>query len=653
MAIDYVGSGAWAWGNNANVTPSLPSGLQAGDTMLCCTFIRENTAASLQAPTGWTEWFAYKGAVAETSQRVYVRTYVSGDSAPLCTAIGGGSNDTTGAVVIALRGVQNIYGMKVAESSSAQWFDFDFLQTDTYRVQDHDVVLGFTAITNDLDYPAASVVSNTSDVQFTPTWKYDVKDFSTLGSDATLTVSVCNIGDGPSDVRLRMYLYPGLEPSTGLSMLFRPASSGTNHTGAANSSIAVTSYADGDKYLPNTQHDAAADSHIAVTTIGSAGDIKYGAAVSSIAITTTGIALLAPSEDSALGMLQSGWNPTVMPPMYIGPTRRDFYLPYPNLQVRRRAAAAAIIEITSTATGKIYHTTPSAEIVSSASLSAGMTTEKRLKATAVSCASSVYASLRKFSASISGNPSVTAALTGGAAANLLKATGIGAIATLGAPLYVFDKNLDASLKGVSACVARLATGDKLVVAMPANASIFANLSVFQAISSNISAVSNITSYLTRTQHPLVSLLIMRPTLGAALSASIKLKASGLGGVSIHASLDAKRYLGAAHSVSLATVVAQLSTGIVLSSALNGEAVFQGALSLLPTTQVPAHLYGQARMRGALGSSEIRLSAALKATAKIIAYRYRDPSEIVNAVALASGGETIYTTTKEGAIWVSQ
>ena len=112
--ITYVGKGSVETGNNASLTPSLPSGLAVGDLMLLAVSIR-NTDAYPNEIEGWT--------VVNDGGNVglYARRYQAGDTAPTVTFTGGSDGDDTLANIAAWRNASEVPHAKTSQlNASAQ-----------------------------------------------------------------------------------------------------------------------------------------------------------------------------------------------------------------------------------------------------------------------------------------------------------------------------------------------------------------------------------------------------------------------------------------------------------------------------------------------------------------------------------------------------
>jgi hypothetical protein len=120
VPITFVGVGTAAAKNNVSVTPTLPSGLQVGDLMLCFASARGN--GTLGTPTGWTQkWQLAHASSGINNAALFYRFYQAGDGDPTVTYTGGASGHTVIAQVCAFRGVDpaNPFDVQGATSSNA------------------------------------------------------------------------------------------------------------------------------------------------------------------------------------------------------------------------------------------------------------------------------------------------------------------------------------------------------------------------------------------------------------------------------------------------------------------------------------------------------------------------------------------------------
>lgn len=187
--MQFIGAGAFAYGNNAPLTPGMPAGAQVGDTLLLFTFIRENGAASV-TPSGWTKIGDDVFSSGETRTAIFSRVYQSGDGLPTASWTGGGSNDTTVAVIAAVRpsGTGSlIFGSQFSASGtdqvSANVYSKLYGGIGINRVGD----VQFTWIVGDND--ATTLIANQSLSYSTGTQlghgSFSEQFNSTLGSDAS------------------------------------------------------------------------------------------------------------------------------------------------------------------------------------------------------------------------------------------------------------------------------------------------------------------------------------------------------------------------------------------------------------------------------------------------------------------------------------
>lgn len=109
----YVGIGAIDVGNNASVTPALPSGLASKDFLVCVAAIRNSGTGTVDTPIDWNSLLT------SGNLSVFGRYYDSSVSAPTVSFTGGVANATTQAVIFALRGV-NPRIAEVLDTSTSQ-----------------------------------------------------------------------------------------------------------------------------------------------------------------------------------------------------------------------------------------------------------------------------------------------------------------------------------------------------------------------------------------------------------------------------------------------------------------------------------------------------------------------------------------------------
>lgn len=196
MAITYVGAGAWSVANNAALTPALPSGLQVGDLMVLFAGIREN-GATVNTPSGWTILQAtYQAPTYESALAVFYRVYQTGDSSPTVSYTGGGSNDTTHAVIYAFRGQSTTTPM--VASIALQGSQDSNVQAYQYsQIENGDAAVCFALYPNDTTgTPTASAEFYDNGVIY-PTTTYYSFNSSTLGSDETALVGAAVLDRSP------------------------------------------------------------------------------------------------------------------------------------------------------------------------------------------------------------------------------------------------------------------------------------------------------------------------------------------------------------------------------------------------------------------------------------------------------------------------
>ncbi len=257
MAVTYVGAGSYAAGNNTAVTPGLPSGIQAGDLLVLITSIREYVSVSISSISGWTH-FVTSANSTDTSVQVWCKLATGSDTAPTVTWTGGGTNDTTQAVILAFRGA---YQNAVAPGDALSWATVGSVTVPPYYYLDtvlgatypgaayfiagawgNDYVMTQTAPT---EYDSSGHIPadfNTGDIFFTQT--------STLGSDATLLAAgFCMKYAIPSGSPSYLMIQPGgtsvAVSGAGVVLRVRPAGKVMPHTGSGGLKLggaAVTQY---------------------------------------------------------------------------------------------------------------------------------------------------------------------------------------------------------------------------------------------------------------------------------------------------------------------------------------------------------------------------------------------------------------------------
>lgn len=187
VPVSYIGAGTYSAGNNAAVTPGIPSGLQAGDLMVAICSIKSATGV-VATPSGWNA--GPSGGVSTIAAKW--RFWQAGDTAPTITFTGGASNTTTQAIILAFRGVHPTSPMYTTAELAINPNPTDSLSgvtTGFYwegsRGQSGNLVIGDFAVGvrtfgNDVANPGATWIgaSDTGTL-----WNN-----STLGSDATLVI---------------------------------------------------------------------------------------------------------------------------------------------------------------------------------------------------------------------------------------------------------------------------------------------------------------------------------------------------------------------------------------------------------------------------------------------------------------------------------
>lgn len=105
--ITFVGVGAVAVADNANVIPELPAGTQAGDLLLCLVAGGPN-ASGVALVSGWNN-LAFNSSVQGSRARLAYKVAAGGDAAPTASAGSGGADgDTVIAQCAAFRGTHAV-----------------------------------------------------------------------------------------------------------------------------------------------------------------------------------------------------------------------------------------------------------------------------------------------------------------------------------------------------------------------------------------------------------------------------------------------------------------------------------------------------------------------------------------------------------------
>jgi hypothetical protein len=194
VAIAFVGAGAAAAANNANISPALPAGVGAGDLMIVFGYSR-GTGSRPQVPTGWTE-IVYDLGFSIGRFMIAYRFWQSGDTAPLLSG-GGATNDTVLGQVCAFSGVDA-----------------------TTPIEDEQAIVAAAKSDN-----WTSVATLTGDSQ---TWVEIGEPSSTLGSDAGLVWNYA-LTTGTPSLTSKTFTVTGGAGSVwqGISFTLKAASTGT------------------------------------------------------------------------------------------------------------------------------------------------------------------------------------------------------------------------------------------------------------------------------------------------------------------------------------------------------------------------------------------------------------------------------------------
>lgn len=220
MAITHVAVGTLGEGNNAAVTPGLPTGHQADDVLLCWAFIRD-LAATLSIDQSYTTLL---GPLRHDSGDVtaYLFRKVDGgsESAPTVTPSGGGANDTVLARVLGYRGMASDLDVTGTLFSAGSGANIGAIAGITPDVAD-SLVLVMAGRANDSNFDQLT--------DFTER----VDDPSTMGNDGGIHVQEWIQSGGPTATGDRTLVRTSgtqTGPSIGILVAFAPAGGATQVT---------------------------------------------------------------------------------------------------------------------------------------------------------------------------------------------------------------------------------------------------------------------------------------------------------------------------------------------------------------------------------------------------------------------------------------
>lgn len=212
MPITFVGAGSSAAGNNANLTPALPSGLQVGDLMLIMFSARGG--GTIGTPTGWTErWTVQHTSSGINKIKLLYRFYQAGDTAPSVTYTGGANGHTTLAQCFAFRGVDpnNPFDTQGSASSNASQQHIGPISGITPASGGACVIVfGHKAD----DCTSIAVLSGDG-----LSWARAVFGTSTLGSDASQVADYAILPGSPVTISSKTFTVTGGAANTGLGVM--------------------------------------------------------------------------------------------------------------------------------------------------------------------------------------------------------------------------------------------------------------------------------------------------------------------------------------------------------------------------------------------------------------------------------------------------
>ena len=154
MDESFVAVGTASHASNANVTPGIPAGAQAGDLMVMLAAIRNAGAGVPSTPTGWTRLAVFDTA---SNVQVFEKVHSGSESAPTVSFTGGVANATTSAQIAAFRNVSTRLVAAAATTNASQ---------------------------ANVDYPACSVTEDNALVLYVG-WKQD--DWTSVATIAAAT----------------------------------------------------------------------------------------------------------------------------------------------------------------------------------------------------------------------------------------------------------------------------------------------------------------------------------------------------------------------------------------------------------------------------------------------------------------------------------
>lgn len=243
MAVSYVGAGTYVSGNNAAVTPGLPSGIVDGDLLVIIAAYREDTATSIPTPAGWT---AGPGGISsatavEMRLQMFYRTFTTGVTAPSVTFTGGGANDTTQAIMLAFRGARvsgTVVDRQLLSTGTLPSNILVYTATGPFAVGDMAIVV--RAATNDDTPNVAGTISYTTGGAATVT---QINNLTTQGADASLNITLggLNVESVAADLSINpSYLGSGADGLTDIFVIHQVRQAIVSGSGGAISAGTAT-----------------------------------------------------------------------------------------------------------------------------------------------------------------------------------------------------------------------------------------------------------------------------------------------------------------------------------------------------------------------------------------------------------------------------
>lgn len=191
MTISYVAAGTSATGNNTSVSPGLPTGAQAGDTIIIVASIRNSGTGTVDLPDDWTSL------VEAGNVRVMARIYDGSWSMPTVTFSDGTAGATTIGDSFAVRGADpNLLTILSGTPGTVLSGSAQNIATPGLSIADNGVMVlrigwkqdDWSSITTPNTYTAGPQTSSTLGNDAAQATFYKIENVTTLGT-GSLTVT--------------------------------------------------------------------------------------------------------------------------------------------------------------------------------------------------------------------------------------------------------------------------------------------------------------------------------------------------------------------------------------------------------------------------------------------------------------------------------